>query len=257
MKRLLLLPLMVLSFLSLPAAANAIPPFDPGDIDLPQVQLKLDICHNGTIVPVSVNAAAVIDTGHGLFTPGANTFVARVDVPGHSTDTVLRYYSKFGNIEANLYVNPNQTCQKEEEPEEPTLIRVCVNGEVKEVLEVTAGMTVLGEGESCPTPTTVTTIVEKEVVKEVPVEKIVEKTVEVPGPTTVIEKTITVEKDSGTCEFDGKFHRNTATGNFCSPNTLTGTTGGGELPRTGAGNILTIVGGSVTALGLFLRRMFR
>lgn len=77
------------------------------------IQLKVDICHNGTVVPVSVNAAAVIDTGHGLFNVATHDFTARVDVPGHANDSVLRYYSKFGNFESSIYVNEDQTCVKE------------------------------------------------------------------------------------------------------------------------------------------------
>lgn len=82
----------------------------------PPVQVKVDICHNGHVVPVNINAVATAqDTGHGLLTLSPNlatpnpidvniVFVAHVEGLGHLTDSVLRVYLKHGNDETDLFV---------------------------------------------------------------------------------------------------------------------------------------------------------
>lgn len=73
----------------------------------PAPQYKVDICHNvrhnAVVVPVNVNAAAVIDTGHGDFNTTTHAFVARTDVPGHDRDYVIRYYKKIGNLTVTIW----------------------------------------------------------------------------------------------------------------------------------------------------------
>ena len=140
--------------------------------------------------------------------------------------------------------------------------RVCVNGEVKDVVKLEAGMTLLGEGEACPEPTTV--VIEKpvevikevvkEVVKEVPVEKVVEVTRE--APHTV-------------CDVGG-FPVKVDLGTAC-PQPLSAPTppapaappaaapaADAELPRTGgAAGVLAGAGLILSGLGLAIRRLVR
>lgn len=89
-----------------------------------------------------------------------------------------------------------------------------------------------------PVVTTTTTappvIVEKEVIKEV--EKIVE--VPVPGPTMVIERTVTVPAPA-------------------APAPAAPPAPAQELPRTGSGSILTLLGAGLTSTGLIIRRLFK
>lgn len=73
--------------------------------------LKTDICHNGTVVPVNINAVKdAQDTGHGLLTLDNDedvvSFVAHVEGNGHATDSILRVYWKKGNNEQNTWVSP-------------------------------------------------------------------------------------------------------------------------------------------------------
>lgn len=206
MKKLFLLLPMAAALVLAPAPADAI--LDDGGDPL---KLKVTICHwaNGNVHAISPSISAVlggtVDTKHGLITldlqGNVTAFVAH-DVPGHELDTFLH----FG---------------KEQE----------------------------GDDEKCvPTPPTTTppttappVVIEKEVIKEVPVEKVVE--VPVPGPTMVIERTITVEKEVPTSTPPAMLPKSAPTG---------------ELPRTGGDSMpLAGIGASVTALGLFLRRLFK
>lgn len=80
----------------------------------PTPHLKTDICHNGTVVPVSINAtSSVQDVGHGLLDLDSDEEVQSFtphNANGHAVDSILRVYWKAGNNESNTWVNPNQQC---------------------------------------------------------------------------------------------------------------------------------------------------
>lgn len=97
----------------------------------PKAHLKVDICHNGHIIPVSVNSVAEVDTGHGLFNPKTLTLTARVDTPGHKGDTLLRVYVKAGKEEITIHSNKDAKCTLEQPKLKKISIEVCVNGELK------------------------------------------------------------------------------------------------------------------------------
>lgn len=120
--------------------------------------------------------------------------------------------------------------------DEPVLVLVCLNGFVASIpAEIAAelDLEILGDdakqGDKCDEPEPV--IVEKEVVK------VVEKIVEVPGPTQVMTVTREVPAPAAPAA------------PVQAPT--------GELPRTGGSAGLLWIGSGVTALGLFLRRLFR
>ena len=102
------------------------------DQETPKAHLKLDICHNNHIIPVSVHAAGSVETGHGLYDPVTHVFTARVDAPGHDGDTLVRAYLKAGNEEIVLYTNPNNSCTGVKSPDEANKVylHVCINAEV-------------------------------------------------------------------------------------------------------------------------------
>ena len=261
MKKLLLLPLVAL-FLGLtpaPASANHLPPFIPPGLPVfigplpPNINLKVDLCHNGTVVPVNINAVAgAQDTGHGLLTLDifgkVTAFVAHTEGGGHAVDTVLRVYLKHGNQELDLDVEAGSCA----DPFDP---KNCDDFATRAELDaylatLTPGQLVLAKAEmdadkdgvlcedlvDTPPATQPPVVVEKEVIKEVPV--VVEK--EVPGPTQVIEITRTVEVPTS------------------PPPTMPEKAPQGELPRTGSPAILlTMLGTGLAGSGLILRRLFR
>jgi len=280
--------MMVVALVGLtPAPANA--------TNLPNnTHIKVEICHNGTIVPVSINAVAEAqDTGHGLLTLGAGgtlaAFAPHSEGKGHADDTVLRIYAKTGPVQLDLYVNPDQTCEKDPKPD-PISVSVCFDGTVrvfdgspkKVAADVAAfiaanpGAVEMTEGATCQkvveveVPVEVIKEVPVEVVKEVPVEKIVEKTVEVPGPTMVIERTVTTP--GPTCAEIGATNFPTQDRNLDSdgdgigcevdapaPATppAAGPTGG-ELPKTGSpAQTLALLGTGLTGIGVVIRRFFK
>lgn len=99
----------------------------------PKGHVKLDICHNETIIPVSIHAAEEVETGHGLYDPVTHNFTARVETPGHDGDTLVRVYVKAGNEEIELYSNPNSSCTDGKAPDSARKIHItiCVDGELK------------------------------------------------------------------------------------------------------------------------------
>jgi LPXTG-motif cell wall-anchored protein len=243
--RKVLLALIAGAIMLMPATAGADIPFNPGNIDLPQVQLKVDICHNGTIVPVSVNAAAVIDTGHGLFDTTTHLFTARVDVPGHSTDTVLRYYSKIGNLELALYVNPNQSCDKDEEETPPfTPVHLCYRGvdviatDQAELDAYLAADAVRGE---CPEEETTTTTA--------------------PVVTTTTQPVVTTTTAAPAPEVPAVNVPTQSVSNqpSAAPEAAPAASPTGDLPRTGSGEtvLLTFAGLMAIVLGFMLRFLSR
>lgn len=240
MKKLFLLPLIAAAMFLGATPASSTQVLEIPSIPGPTPQLKVDICHNGTIVPVSINAVLTAqDTGHGLLTllpglPPSFTFVAHVEGQGHASDTVLRIYLKAGNTETNIVV-ASGTCDAPPPPPPDPLVRVCIEGEVQSILtsiQVQLGLTVLGDNEVCPVPEVPET--PDPVIVEVPVEKIVE----VPGPTMVIERTITTPAPPAPA----------------APPAAAPT---GELPRTGGSPFLLMLGSGVTAAGVVLRRLFK
>lgn len=86
-------------------------------------QLKVNICHNGTVVPVNVNATSnVQDVGHGLLDLDSDENVQSFtphNANGHSTDRILRVYWKSGNDTETTWEAEDASCSKNGEQGPP------------------------------------------------------------------------------------------------------------------------------------------
>lgn len=235
MKKLLLLPLVALGLILVPAPANSVQPPDlhcTGHSD--PVNTKIQANPDGSLDSI------VLAAGTRFCVKGSTKESGLLIADG--TTTLKVYLGSF---------NQNNQLQSVSYyvvyPPLPISISVCLDGnvtvfgpglkatvdaQVAAFIAANPTATLKGEGD-CPTPTTTTT--QPTTPTTVIVEKVVE--VPVPGPTQVVEITRTVEVPV--------------------PTAPPAPAPAQELPKTGAGTLLTLIGAGLTGSGMIIRRLFK
>lgn len=237
--------------------------------------LKVTVCHNVDHNPhpvtVSVNAVGKLDGGHGFLNLQTLVFTPHTGTGGHEHDFLLAINGVAIEGAHSCGGDDEETTTTTEAPTttttEPALIRVCLNGEVLNVVEVTAGMVVLGEDDACPVTTTTTlpqvttTTLPQVTVTTLP--PVTTTTIpEVPHNTCMVNgfevKTdaacpaVTTPSTSGPTVSTPPVTQPSA--NVAGPAVSPAVTG--ELPHTGANtNLLAGLGGLLVAFGLLTRRL--